>query len=45
MLHSLKLQEYDEMWNLCKGKNQELYDLYTQKYEELKSFEKQYMAS
>ncbi len=45
MLHSLKLQEYDEMRNLCKGKNQELYDLYTQKYEELKSFEKQYMAS
>lgn len=45
MLHSLKLQEYDQMRNLCQGKDEKLYELYNRKYEELKSFEEQYMAS
>lgn len=35
MLRSLKMQEYDQMRTLCKGKDPELYALYDQKYREL----------
>lgn len=39
MIYAVKVQEYDLMRSLCKGKDDELYQLYNQKYNELIEFE------